>query len=54
MIKYAIREKIVNEPEIELPEGSLPVSVKHHDAYEVEGVSWFPECWQVVWLEPVR
>ncbi len=44
---YSIKQKIVTEPEIDLPEGSRVVSVKHHDKYDD-----VPECWQVVWLEP--
>lgn len=54
MTKYAIKQKIVTKPEIELPEGSQVVSVKHHGAYTVmsDGLE-VPECWQVVWLEPI-
>lgn len=53
MIKYEIKQKIVTNPEIELPEGSQVVRVRHHDAYEfiADGVR-VPECWQVIWLEP--
>lgn len=53
MIRYSIKQKIVTNPEIELPEGSLAVSVKHHDAYESYGREYLG-CWQVVWLEPQR
>lgn len=54
MTKYAIKQKIVTKPEIELPEGSQVVSVKHHGAYTVMSDGFkAPECWQVVWLEPI-
>ena len=54
MIKYKLKQKIVTEPEIELPEGSQAVSVKHHGPYEIEeGSISMPECWQVIWLEPM-
>ena len=52
-IKYGIKERIITVPEIELLEGSLVVSVKHHDAYKlIEDGENVQECWQVVWLEP--
>ena len=55
MIKYAIKQRIVSKPEIQLPEGSLPVSVKHHDLITYYGSDLeVPECWQVIWLEPVK
>ncbi len=55
MIKYKIKQKIVTSPEIELPEGSQVVSIKHHDAYGIlELESIVPECWQVIWLEPIE
>lgn len=52
IIKYKIKQAIVTKPEIDLPQGSKVVSVKHHDKYEPEGNGEVPECWQVVWLEP--
>lgn len=54
MIKYKLKEKVVSKPEMELPEGSQVVSVKHHGSYTVEEDGAFmPECWQVIWLEPI-
>ena len=53
MIKYIIKQKIVTKQEIELPENSLAVSVKHHDAIlSCDFIVEAPECWQVIWLEP--
>jgi len=55
-MKYVIQRQIVNEPEIELPEGSLPVSVEHQEALVILGIDYpdqhLPELWEVVWLEP--
>lgn len=54
MIKYKLKQEIVFKSEIELPEGSQAVIVKHHGAYEYkEGGVSMPECWQVTWLEPI-
>ncbi len=54
MMKYAIKQRILTEPEIKLPEGSLPVSVKHRDAYTIVSHRVeIPEAWQVIWLEPI-
>lgn len=53
MNKYSIKQKIVAKPEIELPEGSQAISVKHHDKYFVGDVEYL-ECWRVIWLEPVK
>lgn len=53
MPEYTIKQKIISEPEIELPEGSQVVSVKHHDAFGIiDSDIKFPESWQVIWLEP--
>lgn len=56
MIKYAIKQAVIEKPEVELPEGSQVVSVKHHDAYTIPGGGAgdldVPEGWQVIWLEP--
>jgi hypothetical protein len=54
-MKYAIKQQVVTKPEIELPKGSIPVSVKHRDAFKIVGFDTeFPERWQVIWLEPVE
>lgn len=50
---YAIKQAIIQKPEIELPVGSQIVSVKHHDTYTIGDIR-YPECWQVVWLEPQK
>lgn len=56
MTKYAIKQVILEKPEVELPEGSHVVIIKHHDAYHIPGGGAgdmdFPQCWQVIWLEP--
>jgi len=52
-MKYRIKQIIVLKPEVDLPEGSLPVSVKHHGAFSTPDMD-FKECWQVVYLEPAR
>ena len=52
-MKYIIEQRIIQDREIELPEGSLPVSVKHHGAYS-STMGEVPECWQVIWLEPAE
>ncbi len=52
-MKYRIKQVIVTKPEIELPEGSQVVSVKHHGAYELTDDT-VPEMWQVIWLEPIK
>jgi len=48
---YHIKQVIVTEPEVELPEGSQAVSVKHRGAFRAPDFD-SPECWQVVYLEP--
>ncbi len=54
MEKFKIRQVIVEKPEVQLPKGSQVVSVKHHGAFGIEALGTeFPECWQVVYLEPV-
>lgn len=53
MIKYNIKQVIVGESVVELPEGSQAVSVKHHGAYRlIDDGTLVPECWQVIYLEP--
>ena len=52
-MKYRIKQVIVTEPEVELPEGSRILSVKHHDKYELPDEE-VPEMWQVIWLEPIK
>ncbi len=56
-MKYAIKQLIIERPEIELPVDSKVVSVKHHDAYTVPGGAAgdldIPECWQIIWLESI-
>ncbi len=53
MEKFKIKQVIVKKPEVELPKGSRVVCVKHHGAYSIEASGMeFPECWQVVYLEP--
>lgn len=52
-MKYLIKQIIVTKPEVELPEGSIPVSVKHHSGYKyLDGLKKLPEVWQVIYLEP--
>jgi len=52
-MKYRIKQVIVTEPKVELPEGFQVVSVKHHDEYElVDSGLEVPEMWQVIYLEP--
>lgn len=53
MIKYSIKHKIVTNPEIDLPKNSQVISIKHHDKYILGDVE-YPECWQIVWLEPLN
>jgi len=54
-MKYRIKQVIVTEPEVELPEGSQVVSVKHHSEYEfIDTGMKVPEMWQVIWLEPIK
>lgn len=54
MIKYAIKQKLVTKPEIELPEGSQVVSVNYQDYFLIEpDGACFPRYWEVVWLEPI-
>ena len=53
MIKYIIKQRFFNKPEIELPDNSQVVSVKYHDTimsdnFNVEA----PGYWQVIWIEP--
>lgn len=51
-MKYYIKRVIVTKPEVELPEGSIPVSVKHHGKYELTDIGIeVPEMWQVIYLE---
>ena len=52
-MKYRIKQVIVTKPEVELPEGSVVVSVKHHGKYELADME-VPEMWQVIYLEPVE
>ena len=52
-MRYSIKQKLVDKPEIELPDGSQVVSVKHHGQYNIEDDIEIPECWLVVWLEPM-
>ncbi|MDD5510507.1 MAG: hypothetical protein PHI12_06850 [Dehalococcoidales bacterium] len=55
MNKYTIKQVIITKPEIELPEGSQVVSVQHHSAYTMNDAPFdSPECWQVIWLEPIN
>lgn len=37
-MKYRIKQVIVTKPEVELPEGSIPISVKHHGRYELTDI----------------
>lgn len=53
-MKYCIKQVIVTEPEVELPEGSQVVSVKHNDVYGSIGGMEVPEMWQVIYLQPVE
>jgi len=53
MIKYAIKEKMVTEPEIELPEGSQVVSVVTQRSIKIEMSAPPTDRWEVVWLEPI-
>lgn len=54
-MKYKIKRKIVQDPEIELPEDSKVGSIKYSGAYEfIDGGLKVPEMWEVVWLEPVK
>ena len=52
-MKYRIKQVIVTKPEVELPEGSIPISVKHHGRYELTDIE-VHEMWQVIYLEPVE
>lgn len=53
-IEYNIKQTIVDRPVVRLPEGSQAVSVKHLGAHQLEGSRIeHPECWQVIYLEPV-
>lgn len=55
-MKYNIKQTIVTKPVVELPEGSIAVSVKHHDGYRFsfEAGTDVPGCWQVIYLEPIK
>jgi len=57
-MKYVLKQEITTKPEIELPEGSQVVSVKHRDKIIAGNLDNYhlelPECWQVVWLEPIE
>ena len=54
MEKYYIKQVVVNKPEIELPIGSQAVNIKHHSALDFEDGIFYPECWQVIYLEPIE
>jgi len=51
-MKYKIQQVIVTSPEVDLPEGSVPVGVKHHDDYKTADGEYYKEAWQVKYLEP--
>jgi len=52
MEKFKIKQVIVEKPEVQLPAGSQVVCVKHHGRYITED-NEYPECWQIIYLEPV-